>query len=550
MGVRGAGRSVLFGLRAGTARIRAPWFWRALYCAAGSRLGVGVTAAVARWAARAAGTTPIALLDRALPLFETGWPHHLDTPWVNLHAQRIHRRVVRRLEGAKARPQRPPRAHGSVLRVGILARLEDAFFFTRPFFAAAPEHVEVVAFDLGSDSDAARPWAEPEVEAYHRFSLTEPDALAAAIEAADLDVLVGDVRKPQIYGILDRLETPCVALMCAEVHLRHHPSVAFHLYPFLQADYVPRENRLFCGTTRRFFGPELVLPASFAYDLRGLDPLARRPWAEREPLIVAHGRLFKASQPYLEVLCGLLAEDDELELVFMGQDSHGALGRILATADRVGVGGRVHYEGPYTTVHDEEGRLADPAWWRLLDLLSRARLAPDPWPLAGGSSRIEAYASGVPSVHMGIRTDAGSWGRPQDMVTAEHAALLVPRGTAYSVAEYAGLARRAVHDEAWAEALVAEQAELAVQLGDQRLFWHQLTAAYEQWHTGRVLSRARISLPRVSIGRARARSPVVAAIAVPEVLIEDAAASPALAASAVPAAAALLGEAERHAAVE
>lgn len=495
MGVRGAARSVVFGLRAATARIRSPWFWRALYAAAESRLAVRLVAAVARRTAPAVGSSPVALVDHALPLFETGWPHHLGTPWVNLHAQRIHRRIVRELEGARPRPLRAPRRREGPLRVGVLARLDDAFFFTRPFFAAAPAGVEVVAFDLGSTSDAARAWVEPHVEAYRRFGLSEPEALAAAVSEAGLDLLVGDVRKPQIYGILDRLETPCIALLCAEVHLRHHPSVAFHLYPFLQADYVPRDGRLFCGTTRRFFGDERVVPAAFPYDLRGLDPAARRPWAEREPLLVVHGRLFKVSQPYLEVLLGLLAEDPAVRLVLMGQDTLGALERIRSAARGAGVDARVEYAGPYTTAHDEAGELADPAWARLFEFLSRARLAPDPWPLAGGGSRIEAYAAGAPTVHMGIRMDPASWGRPQHMVTAEHAALNLPRATAYTIPEYTELCRRALRDEAWAEGLAAEQAELAARLGDPRSFWGQLLDAYEGWVSDRAAGAAASPVP-------------------------------------------------------
>jgi hypothetical protein len=81
------------------------------------------------------------------------------------------------------------------------------------------------------------------------------------------------------------------------------------------------------------------------------------------------------------------------------------------------------------------------------------------------------------------------------MVTAEHAALLVPRGTAYTIPDYAALCRRALHDEAWAEALAAEQAELASRVGDPRSFWRQVLDAYALWLNARPADAAASAAP-------------------------------------------------------
>jgi hypothetical protein len=484
---RRALRRLVFGLRATTARIHAPTFWRFLYAALESRPVIRAAAGTCRALARGQPTTPAALLGRLVPLFETGWPHHLGTPWVNLNVQRFQRRVLREIDGRDPRLRRRPRPRSDSLRVGVLGLLEGAFYFTRQFFEATPAGVEVTAFDLGSRTAVAEPYVAPRVEAYRRFSLGQLDELGSAINAAGLDLLLADVRKPQIYELLDLVDTPCVALLCAEVHLRYHPAVSFHLYPFQQADYFPVGDRLYCGTSRSFLGNDVVYPCCVPYDLRGLDPDLRRRWAEREPLVVFHGRLFKASPPFLDVILGLLCEDDDLELVLMGQDTQGALARIRDSARRNGVGARVSYEGSFGTAQDEKGRLVDPAWRRLFDLLGRARLAPDPWPLAGATTRVEAYAAGAPTAHMGIRLDPASWGRPQHMVTAEHAALLVPAATAYSIGGYREICRRALYDETFADAVAREQADLARRVGDPHAFWRQLLVRYDRWLTTRSL---------------------------------------------------------------
>lgn len=484
--MRRVARRLVFGFRSATAGIRAPAFWRVLYTTLEAPWLIRLAARASRRAALFAGTTPVELVDRLVPIFETGWPHHLGTPWVNLNVQRFHRRVVREHEGGTPRTQRPPRARSDRLRIGVVGLLEGAFFFTRRFFEARPAGVDLVAFDVGSATTAAEAYVGPIVESYRHFTLAEIEELGEAIDRAGLDIVLVDVRKRHVYDLLDRIEAPCVALLCAEVYLRYHPSVSFHLYPFQQADYFPRDDRLFCGTSGAFFGDEIVFPCFFPYDLRGLDPARRRPWAAREPLIVFHGRLFKASEPFLDLLFALLGRDDELRLVVMGGDSQGALDRIMRSARLAGVAGRVSYEGPLTTAHDEHGGLADPAWRRLFDLLGRARLAPDPWPLAGGATRVEAYAAGAPTAHMGIRTDRASWGRPQHMVTAEHAALLVPRATAYSVEGYAEICRGALYDEEFAELVAGEQAVIAEQVGDPRAFWQLFLDRYERWLAARA----------------------------------------------------------------
>src|SRR5215210_4704719 len=244
------GRRLVFAFRGATARIHAPVFWRALYAAWETRAVIRLAALGFRIAGRLGHARPVELLDRVLPIFETGWPHHLGTPWVNLNVQRLHRRIVRELEGSKPGLQRRPRASPDRLRLGVVGILEGAFFFTRRLFEARPGCVDVVAFDLGSGTSAAQSYVGPLVEAYHHFSLDQIEELGGAINDAQLDVVLADVRKPAIYALLDLVETPCVALLCAEVYLRYHPAVSFHLYPFQQADYFPLRHRLYCGTTR------------------------------------------------------------------------------------------------------------------------------------------------------------------------------------------------------------------------------------------------------------------------------------------------------------
>ena len=164
----------------------------------------------------------------------------------------------------------------------------------------------------------------------------------------------------------------------------------------------------------------------------------------------------------------------------IGKDFAGALERITTEAARRGLAAQVHYEGEFSAVRDPDGHVPASGWQRLLSVLERARLAADPWPVGGGSSRFEAYLAGTPSAHMGIRLDRAAWGRGQAAV-CDILFLNVPRATAFDEGEYRAIARRCLYDAAFADAVADEQREVAVRLSDEGAWWTQLRTLYDRW---------------------------------------------------------------------
>ena len=154
---------------------------------------------------------------------------------------------------------------------------------------------------------------------------------------------------------------------------------------------------------------------------------------------------------------------------------------IQAEARRFGVADRVHHEGQFHLRRNEAGEVDDPSWLRVAELLGRARLAPDPWPVCGGYSRVEAYLAGAPVAHVGLRSDEASWGRDQLMLTAEQADLGLEATTVYSAADYAQLCRRLLADEELADRVAHEQRALAERLTDPARFWAGFLGCYDAW---------------------------------------------------------------------
>jgi hypothetical protein len=467
--------------------IHAPLFWRALYFALHSPLVVGASA---RALQRLDPERADGVLARTTTLLVlSGWPHH-SRGWMNLDASRLLWRIRHRLLGTtRTRARAPRRLDGDAVRLGLIGQLGNLLTFSADHVRAVPADVELHVFDVAYRGRHARYLDVPGV-AYHPLPADADVAvLAAAVEREQLDVLLPYLSPADSLALLDRVDVPCIANAPTGSDVLHHPRVGFRLFVQPQADYFVRDDRLFCGTSRAAFDDVLTVEGRLAYDARDLAAAlegAVPSWAEREPLIVVHGALYKlASRPYLELLAGLLEADTDLQLLVTGRgkDADVPFRAVTELMRRRGLGDRFHHVGAYSRRrNDEDGGLADPGWLELVRLLGRARLAPDPWPFGGASARVEAYILGTPAVHMATRFDEASWGRPQWSVV-DVPALLVERGTASDPQEYLELCRRCLYDEAFADALVEDQRAVAREVVDAAPFWRQLRETYVRWAT-------------------------------------------------------------------
>jgi hypothetical protein len=400
---------------------------------------------------------------------------------VNLNVARLQARIGRELRGAQAARRQPPRPDPDRLRVGVLANFDGTLTFTRPLFEHSPEELDLFVFDLAGPERSSS-YLPRLVEEYHALPRSDTARISERIESARLDLLLADVYKADVYAILDGVTTPCVADLGSTAHFVFHPAVAYRQYALQQADYVVRGRELFCCTSRRRFSDSLVFTAPLFFDRRGLDAAPPILWEKRDSLMIFHGKLYKAGSAYLELLAGLLEQDSTLEFVLMGRGSEEDFERI-SKLQRSPVGSRVHYEGEFRLHRNAEGEVDDPTWLALSRHLRHARLAPDPWPLGGGYSRVEAYAAGAAVAHMGIRTDPASWGRPQPAVTADQLALNLPRTTVYAVADYRSLCTRLLHDGELADEVAREQLELVDRLCDPKEYWGNVLTCYREWRS-------------------------------------------------------------------
>ncbi len=422
------------------------------------------------------------------------WPTRIRG-YVNLHFARFWWRLERHVQRARPLPSQRPRQPAPMRpRVGCVGELAKLTGFPPPFFAAAHDAVELHLFDLqyrGAHASflertAASYTASPLGRRSVYSDLAYRDhlgRLAEAINSRQLDLLLIIFHGTLVSYLVDRVDTPCIFNLCTGSDILHHPKVSYQLHAQPESHFFVDNGRLYSTFTRSHLGDQPVLSAPLHYDLRGIDPRSARAWSLRRPLIFLHGRLYKlAARGFLAALFEIMRDDPELELVYMGADDGGAQALIEAVAARWRLDGRVRFAGEFGHLRLAEGRVEDPGWAQCRSYLQTARLAPNPWPFGGGSTRFEAYASGAPAVHLEMATaGAGGWRRDRSVVDVPQ--LRVESGTAGDVAEYQELCRRCLYDEQFATRLVEEQLRVVPRVSDAAAWWAQVREYYRRWRS-------------------------------------------------------------------
>ena len=428
------------------------------------------------------------ILENFYNNFVLGWPIHSHKVWINIHFSQLFWQIKSKLKKhEKVSNKLAQKSIDRSLRVGCFGKFSGILSFPKWLFEAFPNNAELFVFDIQHQGKLAD-YLQSLAAYYNSFNLNDLDSyqlrlkeIATIINGLELDILLNINWKQEAYDLLDALETPCIIHICTGSDLLHHQKVSFQIYCQPESDYFVRGKYLFCGASQTLLKTQLTYPGYILYDCREIDFRKTVSWNERESLIVFHGSLYKlASLPFLGCIFKLIEADSALEFVFMGKDNGSALSLVNEMAARRGLKTRVHYEGEFSAMRDEEGCVSDPGWLKMLMYLKRARLAPNPWPIGGGSSRFESYAAGVPCIHMGVNFKPASWGRPQHGLL-ELPDLLVPAGTATSIEQYEELCRQCLYNGAFAKQLVKEQLKIVRKLSDPEAYWQQIFGFYQDW---------------------------------------------------------------------
>ncbi len=408
----------------------------------------------------------------------SGWP--FSPGWVNLHASRFAAHVEHAVWGVTLRPARPARAlTGRPLKVGVLGNFHLTLGTQKPLFERVPQDaIELHLLDRWAGHSGAE-YLKPYAASYRALKNDSPAEFADAINAVQPDVLLSLVPRSIAYRTFELIDTPCIVHICTGSDLMHHPRVAYHVFTQPEFGYGIRDGRVHCAFTNQPFGDVRAYASWLVCDARDLDRGPRRPWAEREPLIVWHGSLYKLySDRFLNVIFDLLDKHRDVRFEYFGKGA-----QVKAIENRAaarGLANRVAHRGVAGFARDQRGELRPETFANLRDTLARARVWPDSFPIGGGSARFEAFTAGVPSVHMAPTADPPQ-GPYDDGSLLELPWLEARGGVAHSRDEFAAMTERCLLDEAFAESLVRSQDEVVAAVLDGDAWWRHMRACYDDW---------------------------------------------------------------------
>jgi len=416
----------------------------------------------------------------------------------NIHALGLQMRVRNAHSPFRPVPKRSPQAHAGPLRIGMVG--EMSIGAARPLalisefptghvfhvfdtgregvFGELPQRPNVVVTRIALPENASGVEKKPGdvakyVPAVHR--------LATAINAARLDLLIvsnGSIEEK--HDIAALVDTPCLVgyLMGSEPVM--HPKIDYCLYVQPRTGFPVLGHTMYSVFTGRPVPAEkCCTETAFAYEMVGADRAANPPWEARENLMIFHGRLAQLIEPsFLGVLAELLREDPGLRFELLGPGDN--LEEIQAFFANRGVGERVRYLG----MVDKRDYTAGTFHSRIYDFVRRGRLEANPWPIGGGSARVEAYLAGTPTANLRFHPEGD---RPwaSDQTTVALPFIDAPSGTADDIAGFKALCRRCLYDRTFAEELIAEQYHVAAEVTNHGVWWERVIACYRDWLAGK-----------------------------------------------------------------
>jgi len=408
----------------------------------------------------------------------SGWP--FTQGWVSVHASRFAATVEHKVWGLPQVAVRPPAPISNrPLRIGLLCNLHLTLGTQRPLFEAVPrDAIELHLFDRWAGHAGAE-YLSPFAASYHALKNDSPEVFADAINKAAPDILLSMLPRSIAYRTFELIDTPCIASVCTGSDLMHHPRVAYHVFTQPEFGYRVRDGEVFCDFTGRPFGGARAFESGLVCDARGLNAAPRRSWREREPLIVWHGSLYKLRAPrFLDLIFELLVLNPNVRFEYFGRGPQ--VDDLARRAAAHGVADRLCHRGVAGFARDHHGELQPDTFAELRDALSRARFWPDSFPVGGASARFEAYVAGVPSVHMAPTADPPH-GPYEDGSLLELPWLSAGAGVARSRDHYFEMAQRCLRDDAFADALVAEQDAVVAAVSDARAWWMHMRRCYDTW---------------------------------------------------------------------
>ncbi|MFW0696460.1 hypothetical protein ACN09X_08730 [Aliarcobacter butzleri] len=239
------------------------------------------------------------------------------------------------------------------------------------------------------------------------------------------------------------------------------------------------ENNKLLHSSGKIIDNYIFIKDLFFYDKRDIV-VKNNVKEEFENIIFVHGRLSKLYQiGYLDIISTLLINNKDLKFIFMGYDDQNSLSKIYDYFTKNKLIDRIEYSGSYSQAKNKDGIIIDKNWEKCKFYLKNSALYLNPFPKGSGSSRIEAFASGLPVIDYEIDfMDCSK--------RSEKAYILEPLikkfGTGYTKEEYLNLAQKTLNDIQYRKNIINEQYKIVNDFCDEYVFWNKIENTIKKYH--------------------------------------------------------------------
>lgn len=374
-----------------------------------------------------------------------------------------------------------------IKRVGFLGQLSQSMTFNKDFFDyPKPKGVEIYLYELTAFGYPTNPrltkfnhslfeafWHKSKYDRIFKDTFNF-EAVASKINDDKLDLLIVTIEKIGrfTYGKLFNEITTSTKIIVI------NPGNYFQIHPkiFGQGQIqLPPCWKIINGKLISCYNYTIdeyvFFPRLFFYDRRDII-INEKVNPNFENSIFVSGRLSKiASKEYLSVVKSLLEDDFSRKFYFIGINDQNSLEFITNFFKSSSVINQIEYLGHFYMNFSENGKIEDKIWSKAKQHYKSAGIYLNPFPRGGGSSRIEAFASGLPVIDLEINYMCKKEMHKKEYILES---LIKKYGTAYTHQEYYSLALKALNDLHFRKKIIEEQLKISKEFLEEKYFWKKI----------------------------------------------------------------------------
>ncbi|WP_419765635.1 MAG: hypothetical protein ACNI28_03675 [Arcobacter sp.] len=395
------------------------------------------------------------------------------------------------------REKRTKNKNSNKIKIGFFYVITGSISFQSSIFKNVPENIEIFLYDLKYTEKIDE---ELKKYNYNEYQLKMDHSRNGIInilkrifeDKFDWKKVVTQINKDKVdilltipsafcgfthQKVIEGIDTPYIIDISAGNIPTFNNRIDLHGQIQLPPYYEIKEHRLYSHKLKGNLNTE-NFRYMFFYAKRDIELPKLIALEDKKDIIFIHSRLSKLSNDWLEVISEILLINKTTSLCFMGNETE-YLSDIESFFKKKSLFERVHYLGYYDISNvDNTGKIIDKGWLQAIEYLKESKVMVDTFPANGGSTKIEAYLSGLPVISL----EDNYYDVNKSFDTFVNIQSIVPKsGMAHSRDEYIQKVTRILNnDTSLYNNIIIEQKKLSRKFTDEKYLWDTILNNYRR----------------------------------------------------------------------